>query len=84
MTLTSLGDQAVLAYLPDESAGVRFAALVRAAGVPWLQDVVPAYASVGIFFDADQIGMKEVIEFLSELSSSVVASGSVLLEAAIP
>ena len=36
-----LGDQAVLAYLPDEAAAVAFAAAVRAANPPWLQDVVP-------------------------------------------
>ena len=50
-----LGDQAVLAYLPDEAAAVAFAATVRTANPSWLQDVVPAYASVGVFFDADQI-----------------------------
>ena len=53
MTLSPLGDQAVLAYFPDEAAAVRFAAAVRAAGPPWLLDVVPAYASVGVFFDPD-------------------------------
>ena len=59
-----LGDQAVLAYLPDEAAAVAFASAVRAANPPWLQDVVPAYASVGVFFDADQIGTREVMEWL--------------------
>ena len=49
--LKALGDQAVLAYLPDEASAVGFAAAVRAAGFPWLLEVVPAYASVGVFFD---------------------------------
>ena len=71
-----LGDQAVLAYLPNESAAIRFAAAVRGAGLPWLQDVVPAYASVGVFFDADRIGVDEAIAFLIELSTSTVASAT--------
>jgi inhibitor of KinA len=64
--LVPLGDQAVLAYLPDESAAVRFAAAVRAAAPPWLQDVVPAYATAGVFFDADQITLTDVITWLGE------------------
>ncbi len=64
MTLTPLGDQAVLAYLPSEPDAVRFAAAVRAANPPWLQDVVPAYASVGVFFDADAIRCAAVLDWL--------------------
>jgi inhibitor of KinA len=62
--IVPLGDQAVLAYLPDEARAVSFAAAVRAEDPPWLEDVVPAYASVGVFFDADRIGMAEVIQWL--------------------
>ena len=65
MKLSPLGDQAVLAYLADEPSAVRFAATVRAANPPWLFDVVPAYASVGVFFDADVIGVAEVMAFLA-------------------
>ena len=64
MTLTPLGDQAVLAYLPDEAAAVAFALAVRSAGVGWVQDVVPAYASVGVYFDADRVGLAEVMAWL--------------------
>ncbi|MBA4065995.1 MAG: allophanate hydrolase subunit 1, partial [Isosphaera sp.] len=67
MRLVPLGDQAVLAYLPDEAAAVRFAAAVRAAAPPWLQDVVPAYASVGVFFDADRVGTAAVTAWLAAL-----------------
>lgn len=67
MQLHPLGDQAVLAYLPDEAAAVRFAAAVRAANPSWLQDVVPAYASVGVFFDADVIRLREVIATLERI-----------------
>jgi inhibitor of KinA len=64
MTLTPLGEEAVLAYLPDEAAAVRFAAAVRAAAPPWLLDVVPAYASVGVFFDATATRTADVLAWL--------------------
>jgi inhibitor of KinA len=65
-----LGDQAILAYLPDEASAVTFASTVRAANPPWLEDVVPAYASVGVFFDADRIGAREVIRYLKQLPAA--------------
>ena len=68
MILKPLGDQAVLAYLPDEAAAVRLARAVRAAAPDWLQDVVPAYASVGVFFDADQVATAEVTAWLGVLT----------------
>lgn len=46
---------------------MRLTAAVRAARPPWLQDVVPAYASVGVFFDADRIGIDGVIAWLETL-----------------
>lgn len=67
MNLVPLGDQAVLAYLLDERSAVRFAAAVRAAAPPWLHDVVPAYASVGVYFDADVIRTPEVVQFLEQV-----------------
>lgn len=70
MTVIPLGDQAVLAYLPEESVAIRFAAMIREAASPWLQDVVPAYASVGVFFDADRIGTADVVKWLTELAAS--------------
>jgi inhibitor of KinA len=68
MKLVPLGDQAVLAYLADEPAAVRCADALRTANPPWLFDVVPAYASVGIFFDADQIDTAKVLEWLNALA----------------
>jgi inhibitor of KinA len=62
-----MGDRAVLVYLADESAAIRFAEAVRAAGFPWLVDIVPAYASVGVHFDADQIRLAAVEELLRKL-----------------
>jgi inhibitor of KinA len=65
--LVPLGEEAVLAYLLDEAAAVRLAAAVRAAAPPWLHDVVPAYASVGVFFDADVIRTADVMGWLDAL-----------------
>jgi inhibitor of KinA len=67
MKLVPLGDQAVLAYFTDEPAAVRFAAAVRNAAPTWLDDVVPAYASVGVYFDADRVRTAEVQGFLRAL-----------------
>jgi inhibitor of KinA len=50
-----LGDQAVLAYCPNESAALAFAAAARAAGFAWAEDVVQAYTSVAIFYQLGQI-----------------------------
>jgi inhibitor of KinA len=65
-----LGDQAVLAYLPDEAAAVGFAAAARAAGFAWLVDVVPAYATVGVFFDPEQVGLAAVRQALARVRST--------------
>jgi inhibitor of KinA len=75
--LKPLGDQAVLAYLPNEAAAVGFAAAVRAAGFPWLADVVPAYASVGVFFDPELIGLAGVRAALGGLrpAAGVTSAG---------
>lgn len=73
MILTPLGDTAVLAYLPDEVAAVRLATAVRAAGPAWLQDVVPAYASVGVHFDPDRVAAAEVCDWLKRLPVEVAA-----------
>lgn len=70
MKLVPLGDQAVLAYLPDEAAAVRLAAAVRGVNPPWLHDVVPAYASVGVFFDADAVAPTAVRRWLTDLDVS--------------
>jgi inhibitor of KinA len=67
MRLVPLGDQAVLAYLKDEAAAVRFAAAVQSAAPPWLHDVVPAYASVGVYFDANAVRTTDVLRWLEAL-----------------
>src|SRR5262245_26118977 len=66
-SITSLGDQAVLAYFADEADALRFAAAVRAANAPWLIDVVGAYKSVAVFFDLDRIDPGAVQARLQQL-----------------
>ena len=39
-------------------------ASIRAAAPPWLRDVVPAYASVGVFFDVGMVTAMEVRDWL--------------------
>jgi inhibitor of KinA len=67
MDLHPLGDQAVLAYLPDEATAARFAAAARTAGRPDWLDVVPAYASVAIHFDPDRTCLADVLKDLQSL-----------------
>jgi inhibitor of KinA len=70
-----LGDQAVLAYLPDEAAAVGFAAAVRAAGFAWLLDVVPAYATVGVFFDPEQTDLAAVRRAVARVRPAAAPPG---------
>jgi inhibitor of KinA len=73
-SLLPLGDQAVLAYLADEAAAWRFAAVVRRANDPWLVDVVQAYTSVAVFFDLDKISYPQVVERLRRLEIEKASS----------
>jgi len=67
MKLVPLGDQAVLASCEDEPSAARLAAAVRAAGPDWLIDVVPAYASVAVFFDARRTRYADAAAWLDRL-----------------
>ena len=74
--LKPLGDLAVLAYLPDEAAAVRFAAAVRSAGFAWLVDVVPAYATVGVYLDPAQASLRVVRAALSALEPAAAETAA--------
>jgi inhibitor of KinA len=67
-----LGEAAIIAYLPDELAAVGLTASIRTANPDWLQDVVPAYASVGVFFDPDKTSTAVVSAWVQKQSSSTV------------
>jgi len=54
-TWQPLGDQAVLGYADSETQAANWAETVRRQGWPWVEDVVQAYQSLAIYFDAKQI-----------------------------
>lgn len=71
LILKPIGDQGILVYLPDEAAAVRFAAETRSAGFPWLVDVVPAYATVGVYFDAELANLHSVRSALKSIKFGI-------------
>ncbi len=71
-----LGDQAALAYFPDEGAALRFAAAVRRANDVWLVDVVQAYTSVAVFFDLDRANFAKAAERLQRIVSETAPPGT--------
>ncbi len=71
MQLRPLGESAWLVYLPDEPAAARLADRVRSAAPPWLEDVVPAYASVGVFFDADRVSLVSVADWIRSVGHAL-------------
>jgi inhibitor of KinA len=68
-TLSPLGDQAVLAHFADEPAALRFAEMLRRDPPPWLVDVVPAYVSVAVFFDAERCDFRTALDRLQFLTA---------------
>ncbi len=66
MMLQPLGDQAWLAAFADEDAAAAFAAAVRMGHPEWLVDVVQAYRSVAVFFDADRVRLAIVETWLRQ------------------
>jgi inhibitor of KinA len=72
-----LGDQAAMAYFPDEAAALHFAAAVRHGNPPWLVDVVQAYTSVAVFFDLLQTNFSQLVPQLQELAPDKIPPMSV-------
>jgi inhibitor of KinA len=79
-----LGDQAALAYLPDEAAASRFAAAARAAALPGRLDVVQAHASVAVFFDLDVTTFATVADALRGLDTAAAAEPADLRSHELP
>jgi len=77
MQLQPLGDQAILASFPSERDAQVFAHSARAANWAWLQDVVPAYSTVGVFFDSGVARFAEVSERLLKLEATDSATANV-------
>jgi inhibitor of KinA len=74
LILTPIGDQGILAYLPDEPSAIRFAAAVRNVGFPWLIDVVPAYATVGVYFQPERANLQTVRTALKSLKPTATVA----------
>jgi inhibitor of KinA len=78
--LQPLGDQAVLASFAEERAALHFTAALRQLALPWLVDIVQAYATVAVYFDLDQINYAgaagKLSEFLNPLAVAEVSSSS--------
>ena len=71
VSIVPLGDAAALVSFADEAAALRFGHAVSHARAPWLLDIVQAYATVGVFFDLDQIAFHDVAERLRHLGGPV-------------
>lgn len=55
---------------PDANARVHaLAARIRAQSPSWLRDLVPAYASLGVFFDPDAVGADAVRDWIRTRSA---------------
>ena len=84
VSLRALGDAAVLAYLPDETAAQRFAAAARAADIPGRLDVVAAYASVAVYFDPGVSSVAAVQAILQTLDSAAEPDSTESLRHELP
>jgi inhibitor of KinA len=79
--LVPLGDQAVLVQWPDEATAWAWGEQLRRNPPPWLEDVVVAYVSVGVFYDARSVRYAQVRDYLLSLpcpSLSPPPQGSLL------
>src|SRR5207342_3627029 len=59
-------------YAADEGAALAAASAVRRRAWEWTVDVVQAYASVAVFYDADRIGYDAVRRELSGIEADSV------------
>jgi KipI family sensor histidine kinase inhibitor len=77
MNLTPLGDQAILAHFATEPAAVAFAETMRSASWPEVIDIVPAYASVAVFFDLARIRHAEILARIKTLGINHSSAASI-------
>src|SRR5438876_8372545 len=76
LPIVPLGDTAALVQLPDEAAASRFAAAARAGDVAGRFDVVQAYVSVAIFFDAHVLPFARAATWLRGLDVKSVPAAA--------
>lgn len=70
MTLVPLGDQAWLVRCADERAAIRLANAIHRAAPVWLDDVLPAYATVGVYYDNRRVTCAAVEAWLKAFKPS--------------
>lgn len=76
-SIVPLADDAWLVHVGDtidDRSNARahaLAAAIRCDAPPWLLDVVPAYASVGVFFDVRRVAPTEVRDWLLRTSAAL-------------
>lgn len=83
MTLTPLGDQAILASFDDESAALGFASALRQARLPNVIDIVLAYVTVAVFYDISKTTLAQLVVQIEELPRNL-ATGLAQTEHVIP
>jgi inhibitor of KinA len=67
-SMEPLGDQACLVRCASEEEARAFASSARQMNWPWLVDVVPAYTTVGLYFDLRRCRYPEVEAALQRLT----------------
>jgi KipI family sensor histidine kinase inhibitor len=65
--IVPLGDRAFLARLATEDEAARWAVAVRDRNLPGVLDVVPAYDTVGVHADPDQVDLDDLADRLGRL-----------------
>jgi inhibitor of KinA len=77
MNWKMLGDSALILTAPDEPTAIRWSRAMRSAQPTWLDDLVPAYVTVGLFFDLMCIGPDEVVDWASRNIESAAAQETI-------
>lgn len=77
-----LADDALLLRFGDamdaaaNAEALRLAGRLRQQHFPWLRDLVPAYASLAVFFDSDRIGAADPHAFVATVLTANVGSAA--------
>ena len=72
MDVSPLGDQGILAKFATVADALAFASAVRAAKVPGIVDVVPAYFTVAVFHDPNQTDFANLAERLGRINATAM------------
>jgi inhibitor of KinA len=79
-----MGDQALLCSFANELGSIQLADAIRAADIPGLIDVVSAYVTVAVYFDADRISLAAMASHLQSLATDVPPTTSLGRSRTIP